>query len=62
MFDPFRVRGNDPCTRPENGHDHPPPRRRLRRPRPHSTLAITDNILHVGVNYKFDPSEIWANN
>jgi opacity protein-like surface antigen len=22
---------------------------------------VTDNILRVGVNYKFDPSEIWAN-
>jgi hypothetical protein len=59
MFDPFRVRGNDPYTqrsRPSSS------RRRLRRPRPHSTLAITDNILRVGVNYKFDPSEIRANN
>jgi hypothetical protein len=21
---------------------------------------ITDNLLRVGVNYKFDPNEIWA--
>jgi opacity protein-like surface antigen len=35
-------------------------------PAPNSTTAaafnsrITDNILRVGVNYKFDPNEIWA--
>ena len=22
---------------------------------------ITDNILRVGANYKFDPNEIWSN-
>jgi hypothetical protein len=21
---------------------------------------VTDNVLRVGVNYKFDPNEIWA--
>jgi opacity protein-like surface antigen len=34
-------------------------------PAPNSTTAtafnsrITDNLLRVGVNYKFDPTEIW---
>ena len=22
---------------------------------------VTDNIVRVGINYKFDPNEIWAN-
>jgi opacity protein-like surface antigen len=36
-------------------------------PAPNATTAaafnsrITDNLLRVGVNYKFDPNEIWAN-
>jgi hypothetical protein len=42
------------------GADHPAPA-------PNSTTAVafnsrvTDNVLRVGVNYKFDPNEIWAN-
>jgi opacity protein-like surface antigen len=36
-------------------------------PAPNSTTAVafnsrvTDNILRVGINYKFDPSDIWTN-
>jgi opacity protein-like surface antigen len=36
-------------------------------PAPNATVAvafnsrISDNIVRLGVNYKFDPSEIWAN-
>jgi hypothetical protein len=22
---------------------------------------VTDNIVRAGINYKFDPNEIWAN-
>jgi hypothetical protein len=50
-----------PAPRSGNGHDDPGASTQLD-DRGDFNSRITDNILRVCVNYKFDPNEIWGSN